>query len=117
MITLWHNSECSKSREALNILEIHARAYEVFEYLKNDFIADDIKTIVSQLGISDVRDMLRHKETEYKELDIDNKSLTQNEIIDLIVLNPKLVERPIIIKDGVAVIGRPMDNLMKLIKG
>ena len=65
------------------------------------------------LGISDVKDMLRKKETEYKDLDIANKSL--DEIIELLVSNPKLIERPIIIKDGKAIIARPMENLTKLL--
>ena len=98
MITLWHNSRCSKSREALNILEIHGREYEVFEYLKNSFTKEDINHLIKMLEISDVREMLRTKEVDYKELDIANESKTQDEIIDLVVVNPKLVERPIIIK-------------------
>ena len=66
-----------------------------------------------QLKIKDIKDMLRHKESEYKDLDIANKS--QNEILDLVVQNPKLVERPIIIKDNKAVIARPMENLTNLL--
>ncbi|MEA2049394.1 MAG: arsenate reductase (glutaredoxin) [Campylobacterota bacterium] len=116
MITIWHNSRCSKSREALNILEIHGREFEVFEYLKVDFSSDDIKKIIKLLKIDDVRDMLRKKEDIYKELNIKNELLSQDEIIELVVQNPKLVERPIIIKDEVAVIARPMDNLLNLIK-
>lgn len=115
MIKIWHNSRCSKSRDAKKLLEDNACQFETFEYLKNEFTKDDIKTIVSQLGISDVRQMLRTKEKEYKELDISNESKSQDEIIDLVVANPKLVERPIIIKDGKAVIARPIDNLIELL--
>ena len=115
MIKIWHNNRCSKSREAKAILEESAQEFEVFEYLKNEFTKDELKEIITQLGISDIRDMLRHKEAEYKELDIANKSKTQDEVLDLVVENPKLVERPIIIKDGKAVIARPMENLTNLI--
>jgi len=113
MITIWHNNRCSKSREAKTILEESNLDFEVFEYLKNDFSKEELLRVMAQLKISDVKDMLRHKETEYKELDIANKS--QNEILDLVVQNPKLVERPIIIKDNKAVIARPMENLTNLL--
>ena len=115
MITLWHNSRCSKSREALNILEIHGRKYEVFEYLKNEITKDSLLEVITQLGIKDVRDMLRTKETLYKELDIANEIKSQDEILDLVLANPKLIERPIIINEGVAVIARPMENMTNLL--
>ncbi|MEA3553004.1 MAG: arsenate reductase (glutaredoxin) [Campylobacterota bacterium] len=115
MIKIWHNNRCSKSREAKAILEESGQEFEVFEYLKNEFTKDELKDIMAQLNISDIRDMLRHKESEYKELDISNESKSQDEIIDLVVANPKLVERPIIIKEGKAVIARPMENLTNLL--
>jgi len=113
MITIWHNNRCSKSREAKAILEESGLEFDVFEYLKNDFSKEELLKLMAQLKISDIKDMLRHKETEYKELNIANKS--QNEILDLVVENPKLVERPIIIKDNKAVIARPMENLTNLL--
>ena len=109
MITIWHNNRCSKSREAKKLLEEKGLDFEVFEYLKNDFSKEELLRVMAQLKITDVNDMLRKKEKEYKELDIINKS--QNEILDLVVQNPKLVERPIIIKDNAACIARPMENL------
>jgi len=69
--------------------------------------------VMAQLNIKDINEMLRTKEKEYKELDIANKS--QNEILELVVQNPKLVERPIIIKDNKACIARPMENLKNLL--
>jgi arsenate reductase len=115
MIKIWHNNRCSKSREAKAILEESSQEFEVFEYLKNKFSADDLRAIMTALNISDIREILRTKEKEYKELDIANEAKTQDEIISLVVQNPKLVERPIIIKDGVAVIARPMENLTNLL--
>ena len=100
MITIWHNNRCSKSREAKALLEDKKLEFEVFEYLKNDFSKEELLKVMAQLKIKDIKDMLRKKESEYKELDIENKS--QNEILDLVVQNPKLVERPIIIKDNKA---------------
>jgi len=113
MITIWHNNRCSKSREAKAILEESGLEFEVFEYLKNDFSKEELLKVMAQLKITDINEMLRTKEKEYKELDIKNKS--QNEILDLVVQNPKLVERPIIIKDNKAVIARPMENLTNLL--
>ena len=113
MITIWHNNRCSKSREAKAILEEAGLEFEVFEYLKNDFSKEELLRVMAQLKISDINDMLRKKEKEYKELDIVNKS--QNEILDLVVQNPKLIERPIIIKENKAVIARPMENLTNLL--
>ena len=113
MITIWHNNRCSKSREAKALLEDKKLEFEVFEYLKNDFSKEELLKVMAQLNIKDIKDMLRKKETEYKELDIENRS--QNEILDLVVKNPKLVERPIIIKDNKACIARPMENLTNLL--
>ncbi|MGB5866612.1 MAG: arsenate reductase (glutaredoxin) [Arcobacteraceae bacterium] len=113
MITIWHNNRCSKSREAKALLEDLKLDFEVFEYLKDDFSKEELLKIMTQLKIKDIKDMLRKKEIEYTELDIEHKS--QNEILDLVVQNPKLVERPIIIKDNKAVIARPMENLTNLL--
>ena len=115
MVTIWHNTRCSKSREALKALEEKGVQYTVFEYLKNPFTKDELKQVIKKLNITDIRDMLRHKETIYKELDIDDEQKTQDEIIDLVVKNPKLIERPIIIKDDKAVIARPLEKLYEVI--
>ena len=115
MITIWHNSRCGKSRDSKNLLDEMGVEFEVFEYLKNEFTAQDIKDIMKKLGISDVREMLRIKEKEYKELDIKDEAKSQDEIIELVVQNPKLVERPIVIKGDRAVIGRPIENVKELL--
>lgn len=113
MVQIWHNNRCSKSREAKAILEESNLEFEVFEYLKNDFSKEELLKVMAQLKIKDIKEMLRDKEKEYKELDINNKS--QNEILELVVQHPKLLERPIIIKDNKAVIARPMENLKNLL--
>jgi len=113
MVTIWHNSRCSKSREAKSILDNINGNVKVFEYLKEDLTTQKLKKIKSLLQISDIRDMLRKKETEYEELDINNK--TEDEILELLIKYPKLIERPIIIKGDKAVIARPMENLTNLL--
>jgi len=113
MITIWHNNRCSKSRDGVAVLKEANVEFEIFEYMKNDFSKEELLRLLTLLRIKDVKEMLRSTEKEYKELDITNKS--QNEILDLVVLNPKLIQRPIIIKDNKAVIARPMENLTNLL--
>jgi len=113
-IKIWHNNRCSKSREAKKILEEQNVPHGTFEYLKEIFTINDIENIMNMLDITDIKDMLRKNEDEYKSLDIQNKS--HNEIISLVIQNPKLIQRPIIIKDDKAIIARPMENLIKLLK-
>ena len=113
MITIWHNAKCSKSREAKAILDNINEEIEVFEYLKSELSTDKIKDIKNLLGLDDIKDMLRKKETEYKELNIEDK--TEDEILEILLKYPKLIERPIIIKDQKAVIARPMENLTNII--
>jgi len=113
-IQIWHNNKCSKSREAKQILIDSNVPHGTFEYLKEKFTKETILDIMKKLNIADVKDMLRKKEDEYKTFDIENK--TQDEIIDIIIDTPKLIERPIIIKDKKAVIARPMENLTNLLK-
>jgi len=113
-IKIWHNNRCSKSREAKQILENSNVPHETFEYLKEKFTKSDIVDIMKKLQINDIKDMLRKKEVEYKDFDIENKSL--EEILDILIMVPKLIERPIIIKENKAVIARPMENLIELLQ-
>ena len=114
MIKIWHNPRCSKSREAKAILDDANVEFEIFEYLKEPFSKDDIKNIMKKLNITDVKDMLRKKEAEYKDNNIGDKTL--DEVLEILVNIPKLIERPIIIKDNKAIIARPMENLINLLK-
>jgi arsenate reductase len=113
LIKIWHNNRCSKSREAKKILEERNIDFEVFEYLKEDISKDMIQDVMKKLKVTDIKDMLRDGEDEYSLLDIKNK--TQNEIIDIVVNTPKLIQRPIIIKGDKAVIARPIQNLQDLL--
>ena len=115
MIKIWHNNGCSKSGEAKTILEKSSQEFEVFEYLKEELSGDDLREIIKMLDLSDVRGMMRADEDEYKMLDLANENKTEDELIGAMVLFPKLIQRPIIIKDGKAIIARPMENLTKLI--
>jgi arsenate reductase len=86
----------------------------VVDYIKNPLSSTDLKLILKHLKINPF-DLLRKKETEYKEY-IHGKNLNDLEIIDLMVKNPKLIERPIVVWDGKAVVARPLEKLIELVK-
>lgn len=115
MIKIWHNTRCGKSRDSKNLLDEKKCEYEIFEYLKEDLSGNDIRDVAKKLGLDDVRGMMRLKEKEYKELDLANENKTQDELVGAMVLFPKLIERPIVIKDDKAAIGRPIENIIKLL--
>jgi len=112
-IKIWHNPRCSKSREALKILESHGGA-EVFKYLDEEITKEDIKELLGMLGVS-AREIMRTKEDIYKELNLKDES-DEEKLIEAMVENHKLIERPIVIKDNKAVIGRPPSKVLDLIK-
>jgi len=115
MITIWHNSRCGKSRDSKKLLDEKGCKYEVFEYLKTPPSGDEIKEVAKKLNVTDIREMMRTKENEYKTLDLANENKTKDELICAMVLFPKLIERPIVIKDNCAVIGRPIDKVIELL--
>lgn len=114
MITLYHNPRCSKSREALNLLREKGLEPEVILYLETPPSAKVLKMLLAQLGIS-ARDLLRKGEDAYKDLGLADTRLSETALIKAMVENPKLIERPIAVKDTKAVIGRPPENVLALI--
>lgn len=111
---IYHNPRCSKSRQTLGLLEDNNVAPIIIEYLKTPPSIEELTKIVDQLGITP-RDLLRKGETEYKELGLANTSLTDAALIEAMCANPKLIERPIVIKKGKAVIGRPPESVLDII--
>jgi len=112
-VQIWHNPRCSKSRNGLNILKENKIEVEVVKYLDTPHTQEEITNLLKMLGMS-ARELMRTKESIYKELDLKNEN-DESKLIQAMVENPKLIERPIVIKDGKAVIGRPIENIMKLI--
>lgn len=104
-ITIYHNNMCSKSREAMCFLEQEGAEIEVVEYLKNVPNKKDLKDLLKKLGIK-AHDLMRKGEQEYTD-HVKSKTLTETELVGLLVKYPKLIERPIIIKGNKAIIGRP----------
>jgi arsenate reductase len=114
MIKILHNPRCSKSREALALLQQQALQVEVIEYLKTPLTADELAALLGKLGIP-ARQLLRSKEDEYKQLGLDDMSLSEQQLIEAMAQQPKLIERPVIIKGDKAVIGRPASNILSLL--
>lgn len=113
-IQILHNPRCSKSRQTLALLEENGVTPEIVEYLKNPPTADELMAIVAKLGVS-LRDIIRTKEAEYKEVGADNTSLSEQELAELLVNTPKLIERPIVINVDKAAVGRPPENVLAIL--
>lgn len=112
--TLYHNPRCSKSRAALALLREHGVEPEVIEYLKDPPDAETLSRLLDLLGLGP-RELMRTKEPEYRALGLDDPGLTREALIAAMVANPRLIERPILVKDGRAAIGRPPEKLLEIL--
>lgn len=106
-IRILHNPRCSKSRQTLALIEEKGISPEVILYLEDTPSAKELTDILKKLGISG-RDLLRKGEEDYKKLHLANMDLSEDKLIEAMVMHPKLIERPIVIKGTKAVIGRPL---------
>jgi len=113
-ITIWHNPRCSKSREAIGILEENECETEVIKYLDSKPNKQEIKNILTMLGLS-ARELMRTKEDIYKELNLKEEQ-NEEKLIEAMATHQKLIERPIIIKNGKAIIGRPTSAIAEFLK-
>ena len=113
-ITIYHNPKCSKSRQTLKLLEEQGENPAIIEYLKNPPTAEKLKEILSLLGMSP-RDLMRKKEDEYKKLGLANSNFSDGDLIDFMVRNPILIERPIVLANGQAAIGRPPEQILNIL--
>lgn len=113
-IKIWHNPKCSKSIAAIELLEKNKCNFEVIHYLENTPSAQEIKSVLAMLGIT-ARGLMRKEDGIYLELKLDNEALSEDELISYMTNNPKIIERPVVIKEGQAVIGRPIQKVINLI--
>jgi arsenate reductase len=113
MITIYHNPRCQKSREGLQLLESTGEEIQVIKYLEEVPTVSELTEIIKTLGIAPI-ELVRTKEEIWKE-HYKNKKLSDPEIIRAMVDNPRLIERPIVIKDNKAVIGRPLENIKAIL--
>jgi len=113
-ICIYHNPRCSKSRQTLQLLQEQGIEPDVREYLKDVPSADELKQVLAALGIS-ARELLRTKETEYRDAGLDNPDLDDDAIVQAITEYPKLIERPIVINGDRARIGRPPEAVLEIL--
>jgi len=113
MIKIYHNPRCTKSRQGLALLEASGKTFEVIKYLENVPKSEQLKAIISKLGIKPI-DLIRKNEAIWKS-DYKGKILSDAQIIEAMVANPKLIERPIVINGNKAVIGRPTELILNII--
>ena len=115
VIKVTHNQNCSKSREVLAMLRENQIATEAVNYLDTPPSHEDLMILLRKLNLP-IRDIIRKNEPEYERLGLDDKFLDETSLVQAICENPILIQRPIVIKNEVAVIGRPITNLLKLLK-
>ncbi|WP_418636933.1 arsenate reductase (glutaredoxin) [Winogradskyella sp.] len=113
MIKIYHNPRCSKSRQGLSILEASGKEFEIIKYLEKELTSKELLSIISKLGIKPM-DLIRKNEAIWKS-DYKGKTLSDQEIIEAMLKHPKLIERPIVINEDKATIGRPPENILNII--
>lgn len=113
-ITIFHNPRCSKSRQTLALLEEKGIEPEVVRYLETPPDAAQLRDLLTKLGLT-ARQLLRTKEDEYRELGLNDMSLSDDRLIEAMVSHPKLIERPIVVRGKKAVLGRPPESVLDLL--
>ena len=110
---IYHNPRCSNSRKTLALLQENGVEPDVVLYLDNIMTADELRGLLAKLGISPMQ-LVRKGEPVWKEK-YKGKELSDDQVIEAMIANPKLIERPIVVKDQTAVLGRPPENILELI--
>ena len=113
MIKIYHNPRCRKSREGLTLLENSGKDFEVIKYLETPVTESELKDVIALLNISPM-DLVRKNEAIWKS-DFKGRVLSDTEIINAMVSNPKLIERPIVINGTKAVVGRPPEQILTIL--
>lgn len=113
-LRIYHNPRCSKSRETLALLEQHGHQPEVIKYLETPPDVDQLKTLLAQLGMSSARELMRTKEEEYQALGL---AEVQDEaaLLAAMVAHPRLIERPIVVHNDKAALGRPPEQVLDIL--
>jgi len=110
---IYHNPRCSKSRQTLELIHKSGKKVEVIAYLETPPTFEELKLIITSLGLSPEQ-LLRKNETLYKE-QFKDKSYSDDEWIQIMIENPKLIERPIVVDGKKAVLGRPPENVLTIL--
>lgn len=113
-ITIYHNPRCSKSRATLKLIEERGLSPEIIRYLETPPSKDELRDLLALLGMGP-RDLLRKREKQYKALGLDDPALDDEALLEAMAAHPILIERPIVVANGRAVIGRPPENVLKIL--
>ena len=113
-VTIYHNPRCSKSRQALQLLRKRGIEPEIVEYLKTPPSADEMETVLAKLGL-EPRALMRTKEAAYREAGMADVVLSRRQLIDLMVANPIVIERPIVVSGARAALGRPPESVLSIL--
>ncbi len=113
MLKIYHNNRCSKSRCGLEILEQSGKSFEVIKYLDDPLSKEELQQIIKLLNIKPI-DLARKNEAIWK-TNFKGKTLSDEQIVEAMVNNPKLIERPIVINNDKAIIGRPPELILNII--
>jgi arsenate reductase len=113
-VTIYHNPRCSKSRATLELLKTKGIEPQVIEYLKSPPTAAELDVLLNQLGM-EPQALLRKNEAAYKEGGLDHPNLDRAALIAAMVEHPILIERPIVVANGQAAIGRPPENILSIL--
>lgn len=114
MNRIYHNPNCSTSRKTLALLQEKGVDVEVIEYLKTPPSREELSSLLEQMGMTP-RELLRKKGDLYKELDLANPKWTEDQILDFMVEHPVLIERPIVVTDKGARLGRPVEKVLEIL--
>lgn len=114
MLTIWHNPRCTKSRQALALLEERGKKPKVVEYLKTPPKGAEIKAALAAMG-KKPRDIIRKGEDAYKELGLSDPALSDAALIKAMAENPILIERPIVLNGKKAALGRPPEAVLAIL--
>ncbi|WP_137939266.1 arsenate reductase (glutaredoxin) [Chitinivorax sp. B] len=115
-VRIFHNPHCSKSRQALAILQEHGIEVDIVEYLTQPPSTSELTLLLAQLGLN-ARELMRHDEAIYQILQLDNPTLDEETLIAAMTANPILIQRPIAVSNGKAIIARPPERLHTLLGG
>jgi arsenate reductase len=114
-VVIYHNPKCSKSRETLALLESKGVSAEVIRYLDEPLSLSVLKQLYQQLELSEVRSMMRTKEALYKELNLNDPTVSDEALFNAMIEHPKLIERPIVVCNGKARHGRPPEQVLAIL--
>ncbi|MCG2633676.1 MAG: arsenate reductase (glutaredoxin) [Gammaproteobacteria bacterium] len=114
-VIIYHNPRCSKSRQTLQLLQARGIEPEIIEYLKTPPSKTELESLLALLELSP-RGLMRTKEAEYRENSLDDPALGTDALVEAMIACPKLMERPIVVVDGLrAAVGRPPERVLSIL--